>query len=437
MKERWSDEELDFGLRSLFSQVRQPVAPPTLRIYPRSVVARPGRRSFGGLALNPRVRGLASVTATLALVLAVASVVVIIKPGSHVGAQASPSSSPSASASNGLPARVTSGGFVWTRLSLPTQPAEILESGAVMTRYGWNFSKAGGITFGVDCFGSVPGKIWTSTDDLNWTPGGLLPGAIAGDSICPSDVVWDGSRYVAFGGITHAAAPDLLLPAVWISTDAATWTRIALPANLPQIWVSNLAFGHGAYVAGIGDELWRTTDLTHWSKVQVVPSGSADGPALVVRFDGSTFVAADTGSTGNSFAYWSSDGLRWTRADLGGSILTLVARASGFVAVLRQSDYSTVAMGSANGYTWRQLGALPILSSQCNRDMLVCVQPGGMAEGWVYSSDGVSWRAVPWPAGLPSGNFAWGPSPDPMFITVHSDGSAAADIAVYVIQPQP
>ncbi|HEU6440617.1 MAG TPA: hypothetical protein VFC12_09315 [Terriglobales bacterium] len=433
MTKRWSDEEIDLGLRDLFSQARQPATPPMLRMYPRSVVARPRRRAFGGFALHSRVHGFVTVTATLAIALAVVSAVLIVKPGSQVGSEVSPSSSRSASASvsNALPDRVASGGFVWTRLSLPTEPSS----------FGWTFFKVGGISFGADCFASVPGQMWTSTDDLKWTKGGILPGEASGDRVCVSDVVWDGSRYVVSGGIAHPSASNVLLPAVWTSPDAQHWIGVRLPSNFPSEGMESLAFGQGGYVTGGADGLWRSTDLTHWTKVQVVPSASADAPAPVVRFDGSAFVAAATaaatGQTGTSFAYSSRDGITWTRADLGGPILTLVARATGFVAVVRQSDNSVVAKDSADGHTWSPLGVLPIIPSSCNWGMLVCGQPGSISESWVYSSDGVSWQDVPWPAGLPSGNLGWGPSPDPIFINVMNGSGASADSAVYVIQRQP
>jgi hypothetical protein len=365
--------------------------------------------------------------ATLAIALAVASAVLIVKPGSHMGSQASSSPGPSAATSNDLPDRVTGGGFAWTRLSIPTVPNQAT----------WVFAKARGITFGIDCLGSVPGQIWTSTDDLTWTQRGLLPGTAAGERSCASDVIWDGSRYVASGATTRTAAPDVWLPTVWTSPDAESWTRVALPADLPQSWMGKIVFGRGAYVAEVGDELWRSTDLTHWSKVEVLWSGSGDKPQSVVRFDGSAFVAAVPDSTSDPFAYWSTDGLTWSRVDMGGSIVTLVTRPSGFVAVVRRSDYSMVAMSGVDGHTWERLSTLPVVGEQCNLDMLLCGQPGGATQGWFYSSDGVSWQQVPWPAGLPAGNFSWGPRPDPMFITVMNGSGASASSAMYVIQPEP
>ena len=119
-----------------------------------------------------------------------------------------------------------------------------------------------------------------------------------------------------------------------------------------------------------------------------------------------------------------------------GSILTLVARPSGFVAIVRPSDDSLVAKGSADGYTWTQLSTLPTIRDFCNWDMLTCTR-GAMSEGLVYSSDGVSWQLVPWPAGLPSGGFDLGPSPDPIFMSVFVGDGSGWDSAVYVIQRQP
>ena len=196
MKERWSDEELDLGLRDLFFQANKPVAPPTLRIFPRNVVGATWPSKLGGLSLHPRIPKVVAVAATLAIALAVGMAALIVSPAAMWAPRPNPSSSPSASVSNMLPARLSSGGFVWTRLSLPTHKWWV-------PGYAWDFSKAGGLMFGADCIASVPGEIWISTDALNWTHGGVLPGTGAGDRICPSDVVWDGSRYVASGTIAH------------------------------------------------------------------------------------------------------------------------------------------------------------------------------------------------------------------------------------------
>ena len=454
MKERLSDEELDLGLRNLFSGVRQPVAPSALRVYPRSVVAGPRRRGFGGFGHSPRVRGLATVTATLAIVLAVVLAVVIIEPGNSLGAQASPSASllvttspqpsrsaaasptggvespspgPSASVANDLPARVQSGSFVWTRLSLPTEP----------NTASWEFFKVSSLTLGGDCHRSGPADMWSSSDDLIWTQLGTLPGMATDDNTCPSAIVWDGSRYVASGTVIHPAKPDVWLPAVWTSTDGMAWTPVSLTGDLPQQTMGPLAFGRGAYVTVIGDSVWRSTDLAHWVKTLGLPSGSANGREPVVRFDGSVFVAAVTGPKGDTFAYWSSDGQKWWRADLGGSIATLVARASGFVAIVSRSDYSMLAMGSPNGSSWSQLSALPVVGGQCDLDMLLCFGAAGITDGFSYSPDGVDWQRVAWAVGLP-GSFEYGPSPDPMFVTFFAgSGTGNSAAAVYVIQPHP
>lgn len=116
MNQRWSDEELDRGLRDLFSQVRQPVAPSALRTYPRRVVARPRPRSFEGLVQPPRIW--AAVTVTLAIALAVGSAALVIKPGAQTDVQVNTSPglshNPSASVLTSLPNRASAGGFVWT-----------------------------------------------------------------------------------------------------------------------------------------------------------------------------------------------------------------------------------------------------------------------------------------------------------------------------------
>jgi hypothetical protein len=235
--------------------------------------------------------------------------------------------------------------------------------------------------------------------------------------------------------VIHPAKPDAWLPAVWTSPDGKTWTLVVLPATLPQHPFGSFAFGRGVYMGIIGDTVWRSTNLTNWNRVLALPSGSADGREPVVRSYGTDFVAAVTGPKGDSFAYRSVLGGSWQRADLGGPIENLVGTSSGFAAVMAQPDGSMLAMGSINGSTWWQLSDLPIANGQCNLDMLLCYGPAGILDGFAYSSDGVNWQSVPWAAGLP-GSLAYGPSPDPMFVTMFSGGNGGP-AAVYVIQPGP
>jgi hypothetical protein len=234
--------------------------------------------------------------------------------------------------------------------------------------------------------------------------------------------------------MTHASQPGIWLPAVWTSADGTTWGLVKVATILPQQPMGPIAFGNGAYVVVIDDSLWQSTDLAHWSKVQQLASGTADGRQPVVRFANGWFAASVAGSKGDSFVYYSVNGRTWHVANVSGAVQTLVARPSGFVAVLLARDYSMPVVGSADGRLWKPLGALPIVNGQCNLDMLLCTDAMGITHGFIYSADGVDWQNGPWPAALTS-NLAWGPSPDPMFVTVFS-GPDLSTTTVYVIQPQ-
>lgn len=432
MSRHWTDDELDLGLRQLFRTAARPVAPATLHAFPRAVVERPGARI-------PHVQGRRDRFFAIAAAAAIVVVIVVVAlvggrgpvgpatlPTPTATATPLPSPSPTLSAiDRALPPLATSGAFTWTRLSLPATP-----------HYGtWVFARANGGLFGFDCSGSAAG-VWTSRDGLAWSNTGSIPGAQSTDETCPAGLLWDGTRYVAFGATSPASTPRSFGAAIWTSKDAATWT-LARPAGLStQTSVGSLAFGRGAYVAAAGDAIWRSVDLVSWTREKVLSGGSAEATA-VVRYAGGAFVATVIGASGAGDVFESTDGRTWSRANLGASVQALVVTAAGFIVIVDDAAGSRVAMRSSDGRTWQQAGQVPVVGGTCNQEMLLC--SAGLSLGFAYSADGTTWERVDWPAALQVPSMTWGPAPDPFFVMLEvTPAGGGADVAaIYVVRYAP
>ena len=89
------------------------------------------------------------------------------------------------------------------------------------------FVAVGRTPFGDD---EPTGIAWTSTDGRTWvrSDDDLAPG-------WPAGVIWDGDRYVAFGGGESVAEP-----AVWTSTDGASWERGSGIQDVTTLFVARL-----------------------------------------------------------------------------------------------------------------------------------------------------------------------------------------------------
>lgn len=159
------------------------------------------------------------------------------------------------------------------------------------------------------------GVAWTSTDGRTWTR--VTNGPADG---IPTGILWDGQRYVAFGGGASIAPA-----AVWTSADGQSWQRAADGPGFDELTV--------IFVAQLGNELFATGG--GW--------GDSEGPMP------------------GTFATWSSaDGLAWQSVPAVTPPPAMVAlggmtAADGTLVAWGQSDtepFRPVAVRSTDGSTW-------------------------------------------------------------------------------------
>lgn len=231
---------------------------------------------------------------------------------------------------------------------------------------------ARGLAYGANTYALLSGdKVLSSRDGEAWVASGL-PQGHEGRGI----VYFRGLFVVALGGSSQQIPPAFQFIAT--SPDARTWTRRATPSSN---WFTGiaangemlLALGTGAsgidaaisadglvwrdvsieageagpqFVAGhpelrsfvawgrnSGSTLWQTRDGLSWRKY-ALPGADPALPPLGVAAAGGQFVAAARLATGQVHAFYSSDGLAWTR----GGEIPMQPRADGY-GLAASTDY--------------------------------------------------------------------------------------------------
>jgi hypothetical protein len=250
------------------------------------------------------------------------------------------------------------------------------------------FGDAGWVVGGSDVRGPA---IWSSADGRSWVHVGLPVAARDAHTPGVRGVVRALARsadaWVAAGEVGPPAEPR---PAVWVSTDAATWRLVEFPASSPGAAtggsVAALAVD-GTMVVAVGRSsgpissaaaAWRTEDAgRRWLATRVLPDlavGVMSGVARLPGGAGWVAVGAANDDAAAAPVWRSADAVEWTliagedsRSNLGSRIrMTAVAAGSAeLVAVGWKSDAgngSAVAWQSADGTAWRRAEAIPEFS---------------------------------------------------------------------------
>lgn len=176
-------------------------------------------------------------------------------------------------------------------------------------------------------FGQSGGGAWLWTPETSWTATELA--SSPGSSILISDLVWDGSRFVAVG-VSAQGDPSTdsqqwpISATSWVSTDGKTWQDRSPSTGLDRaiMWAvspmptggfvavgcAECSLGHPGG-AGFGHPgAWTSPDGINWTEVSL-PS-SQEGEALGVASAEGGFVAI--GVVGEDTVTWtSSDGTTW------------------------------------------------------------------------------------------------------------------------------
>lgn len=210
--------------------------------------------------------------------------------------------------------------------------------------------------------------IWTSTNLKSWQRVSLP--AAAGEIY--SDVIWDGSHFVAVGD------------GVISSADGSTWTVVSKPDAAAHIWISITVSG-GIYVVvgGDGTKVLRSTDGTTWN---LVNTGVFVDPSSTITLQG-------IGSNGSLFV---ATGFETTFAPgtptQGDVVLTSVNGAVWTQRVLPNHGFAEYNTGITNNVAWSPTIPAFII---------------GGGDGFYTSPDGVTWMANDLSTVLPASSNAW------------------------------
>jgi hypothetical protein len=357
-------------------------------------------------------------------------------PFAITGPEASGSGSPSpgiaAFAANWAPAEVELPGHI---------PSEMTD--VVFYRGRW---VAVGARNGTDATISG-GQIWISTDRRHWE-------AVADRAVfTPQTVTW--SVAAGSAGLV-AVGRDDVQARMWTSVDGRTWRAAPPQDSIADGIVLGVEYGPTGYVAvgysvgdiGVTAVVWRSNDGLTW---QATPPAEGFGSTSLmgIAFGQGREVAVGVTSHGNEpdvagtsvpWAWSSSDGVNWLRAELPSDdhsqVLGVVALANGFLAFGYGAQGPQIWISDASNQ-WRLLGAdaLPGATRSAVVSSVITSTAGLLAigtdfegdNGWgrVWrSDDGTTWRQVAGREQLPgvgvhaaalgpNGLVAVGTAPDP------------------------
>ena len=150
------------------------------------------------------------------------------------------------------------------------------------------------------------------------------------------------------------------LPAAWVSEDGVTWRRAALPDEVEEAEMLDVAADdHGFVAVGWstygsslrgGSTVWTSTDGSEWSQVVLDDGGELFGIAAVPA----GFLAVGTGPTSTPVAYASPDGSNWQQVPAvpweQAGLTDIAAGATGITAI----DDDHVSWFTEDLVTWEQ-----------------------------------------------------------------------------------
>ena len=249
---------------------------------------------------------------------------------------------------NGNPAE-----FIWTSTDgADWTPARIDTPGD-----GWAFD----VTATGSGFVAVGSSVWTSTSGATWE---TIDGRILGELRA---ITVGGPGLVAVGTIGDVAAT------VWTSVDGAEWTRV-IPSEGVFGYTNTemydvVAGGPGlvavGHFGGIGS-VWTSADGLEWERVphdpDVFGNGSEGTELFGVAAKDSGLVAVGRVTDDNTMGVWrSTDGISWSIVPLdpavlneGDELATVISTEQGFIAA-GETMGDAAAWFSPDGLVWTRL----------------------------------------------------------------------------------
>jgi hypothetical protein len=222
-------------------------------------------------------------------------------------------------------------------------------------------------------------RAWSSPDGRAWRSDPVLPTTLDGPSDRLVAVARRGELAVAAGEYASAKEGNFR-PTAWWRDPAGTWHDVDAPRELFGGERAGGVVGVAASAAGFivvggwtdADNqpdvgVWRSVDARAWSRVDgegalspsrgevVVATGATGAPGGFVVVGESLAASATHGA-----AWWSPDGLHWSRSAVGGAavILGVSAIGAGVVAVGLDETGAAASWRSADGRYWSPAGRL-------------------------------------------------------------------------------
>jgi hypothetical protein len=224
--------------------------------------------------------------------------------------------------------------------------------------------------------------IWYSEDGHAWSPATVVPDP-TGDttSAAIESAIYDRGRWLAVG---HADAFGHTDAAIWSSTDAATWERVAIgddrlggPGTQAIVDVATdeselVAVGYENFGGDANGVVWTSVDGVNWERATdagTAFSGPGDQvPSTIVHLANGSWVAGgreDIADHSDAAAWSSADGRTWHRVaspDFGGArddaIYAMTASPEGAIAVgasrLEEST-DAVVWTTSTGTSWSRV----------------------------------------------------------------------------------
>lgn len=204
-------------------------------------------------------------------------------------------------------------------------------------------------------------------------------------SLAPtSNAIYGNNKFITFGTNNSATV-------VMISTDGITWNSTDVSANITDEIVS-VAFGNDTFVAIGGENAYYSSDGMTWTKV---PLTSAT--YLKIFYGGGQFMIIASDGT----ILYSSDGTSWTTATSPSVTMNYVNYAYGngkhFISVTYTSSTSTYLI-STDGINWTQqdidIGGISKIVYNNNNNIFYAYAGGRLNGVSYYSSDLMNWQLI-------------------------------------------
>jgi hypothetical protein len=230
--------------------------------------------------------------------------------------------------------------------------------------------------------------VWVSPDGRSWAHHDTPVPRTSQPSLGTLD-----ARLLLVAGVSPDDGPRL---AAWSSIDGSTWRRA--PDRREMVLPGDPTWGY-FHLQGPVSAGGRAVMIGYWSGC----CGSIGSP--IAGSDGIPLAMAASDRLAGTYAWSTTDGLRWDRTVLRGptrGLECLVGDGDRFLGI----DYSTPLLASEDGARWTVLGDVPLMDSAPDT-ACVLVTAGGYAQlgavdatgGYgssfasVTSTDGVSWAA--------------------------------------------